>query len=87
MITEWILLIGSDFGDWILSILPGIPVIDGYIGGAAALGGLVGSLSVWVNFPAVALLVGQVLVVYLATFVVRIIRAILGHVPFIGGNG
>lgn len=87
MITEWLVSLGSGFGDWILSILPGIPLIDGFVGGAAALGGFAGSLGVWVNWVGVGLLVLQVLTLYFVSFGVRIVRAIIGHLPVIGGNG
>lgn len=87
MITEWLMSFGSGFADWLLTIMPGVPIIDGFIGSAAALGGFAGSLGVWVNWVGIGLLVGQVMAVYLAMFIFKIIRAIIGHLPIIGGNG
>jgi len=89
VITEWLMTMGGGFGQWLVGIIPAIPsdMIVGYLASAAALGGFTGSLTVWVNWAAIALMVGQVLALYFVTFLVRIIRAILGHVPLVGGNG
>lgn len=87
MITEWLVGMGGEFGAWVLSILPGIPLIDGWVGGATALGAFAGSLGVWVDWFGISLLVVQVMTLYFLSLAVRILRAVIGHVPMIGGNG
>jgi hypothetical protein len=87
VISEWFILLGNEFGMWLMSVIPPIPAVEGWLGGAAALGAFAGSLGVWVNWVGIGLLVTQVLTLYFASFLIRIVRSVVGHVPFIGGNG
>lgn len=89
MIVEWLMSIGGGFAEWLASIVPAIPndFLAGMVGTAAVLGGFAGSLSVWVNWVLVGWLVVQVMTMYFVLFAVRIVRAVVGHIPLIGGNG
>lgn len=89
MITEWLISLGVDTGGWLLTLLPALPsdFLEGAVGTTVALGGFVGTMGVWVNWVLVSWLVAESFAVYLLMMTVRIIRALIGHVPFVGGNG
>jgi hypothetical protein len=52
------------------------PLIDG-----------LSSLGAWVPWQAVVICTPVVLSFYLGSFLLRVLRAVVGHIPFIGGNG
>jgi hypothetical protein len=89
VITEFLLSAGAGFAGWILQLLPSVP--DGALidaeGNVAGLASLVSSMSVWVNWAGLAAQITFVLGLYFTFLAIRIVRAIIGHVPFIGGNG
>jgi hypothetical protein len=89
VIVEWLLQFGTGLGQWFLLLLPSFPA-DTLASGAlvlADLGRMVASLGVWVDWFALAAQVTFVLGLYFTALSFRTLRAILGHVPIIGGNG
>lgn len=89
MITEWLLSIGAGFVNWIMGLFP---PLDATAAEAAAttiapLGTLVGSLGVWVNWAALAFQVTTIMGIYFTMLAIRVLRALVGHIPLIGGNG
>lgn len=89
MIIEWLVQAGSTLITWVIQLFPQIPaqqIIDTQ-GNFTGLGSIVGSMSVWVNWVALAAQISFVLGLYFTFLTFRIVRALIGHVPMIGGNG
>lgn len=89
MILDWLITIGAGAAQWLLLLLPSLP-LDALMNGSAILadlGGTVASLGVWVDWFALAAQVTLVLGLYFTFLGLRILRALLGHIPFVGGNG
>jgi len=89
MIVEWILSIGAGIAEWALTLFPKFEPnqVANAAGQVANIGTVVGGMSPWVNWFALG---GQVFIVvglYLTFLTFRILRALLGHIPGIGGNG
>jgi hypothetical protein len=91
VITEWFINLGGGVVTWFLSLLPGSSTLpDGVIqagDGLSSFGALVGSMAVWVNWGALFAAVTFALSWWVAMSVVRIFRAVIGHIPLVGGNG
>lgn len=89
MIFEWLLLAVQDIVGWWLTMLPDADVLgDGlFVDNLLGLVNLVGSMGVWVNWSLVAAQVSLVLGIYFTALTLRCLRALIGHIPQIGGNG
>lgn len=89
MITEWFLSLGYGVTTWFASLFPSFEPgqIINASGDVAGLATMVGSMSVWVNWAAIAFQVAAVGSFYFTFLAVRIFRALLGHLPLVGGNG
>jgi len=90
VITEWFAEIAMDFAIWIASLFPEweVPVWMEDTRGAMVtfLESSVG-LGVWVDWSALGICLTAVGVAYVAGLTIRLIRAILAHVPQFGGSG
>lgn len=89
MIVDWLVEVGSGAAQWLLLLIPSLP-LDALTSGATVLADLattVSSLGVWVDWFALSAQVALVLGLYFTFLALRILRALLGHIPFIGGNG
>lgn len=89
MIPEFLINIGMGLAAFVVALFPPIP-FDSLMSASSALNGLgqhVASLSAWVNWLALAGQITIVMGLYFTFLAVRILRALLGHVPFFGGNG
>lgn len=89
MVTELLLAVAQLIATWVQGLFPPLPtdnLLDGLVQ-LATIGQYVGSLSVWVNWLALAAQVAFVLGTYFTFLGVRIARALIGHVPLFGGNG
>lgn len=89
MITEWLVSIGTSVAVWFVGLFPELPedTMDGATLGISTLAGLVGSMSVWVNWLAVIAQVTLVMGFYFAFLAVKVLRQLFAHVPFFGGSG
>lgn len=89
MITEWLFGIGSGFVSWVVDLMPQLDadVVGGASNTIAPLGALVGSMGVWVNWAAMAAQVALVGSLWFTFLAVRVVRALIGHIPLVGGNG
>lgn len=89
MIVEWIITLAGGFVNWIVDLLPELSTeaVTTASTTIAPLGTLVGSMGVWVNWVGVAAQVALVGSLYFTFLAARILRALIGHIPLVGGNG
>lgn len=89
MITEWLFQVGNTVSVWVLGLFPTLPdeSIHAAVDPLMMVGAYIGSMSTWVNWGLVAGQVTVVLSTYFLFLTVKILRALLGYLPFIGGNG
>lgn len=90
MITDFFINLGTVVFGWFLSIIPqfddsGIIVnaqniVTPFAAGIAALGA-------WLPWAPLVVLMNLMPGVYLVSLFARFLRALLGHIPAIGGNG
>lgn len=90
MILEWLVKVAVGLWQWIADLFPDwdAPVeltdADGMIGQIFALGT---GLEPWVNWSLIGVLGAIPLAVWVIGMTVKMVRVLLAHVPFIGGNG
>lgn len=91
MIVEAFLFLGVEFTSWLLTLLPNWTDEAGVIitasNGLASIIAGVASLSVWIPWGHIAYAAGLVFLAYFSMLVLRLARVLMGHVPFVGGNG
>lgn len=90
MIIEWLLEISAGFLEWVGTLFPPIDLPDWVANPFFGLQEVVEAAAgwgVWVNVPLMAAAVGVTVAVYGVTATVKLVRALIAHVPVIGGNG
>ncbi len=90
MITEWLISVGVLVGDWFVSLFPADDAPSWWVDFDGLVNTVLSQLngvSVWVDWGYVIAVVGVVLAVWLASFIVKIVRAIAAHIPLFGGAG
>lgn len=91
MITEWFMGLGGMVLDFLFGVMPPIPNESAFIINPNDLltpfmAGING-LGVWLPWQVLTFFLPLVLSVYLISLFARALRAVLGHIPLIGGNG
>lgn len=90
MIVEWLVQVGAGFAQWIVSLFPSLVLpsdlvhLDTSIKSLLALGAGTG---VFVDWSYIGLVAGIPLAVWGAGVLVKAIRTLIAHIPFIGGRG
>lgn len=90
MLVEWIMKLGADIAAWFAGIFPVWVVPDQLMNVDDALNGLFAGLSgfgPWVDWAFVATVAAIPLGVWAVGLLVKISRAALAHIPWIGGKG
>lgn len=90
MIIEWLLEISAGFLEWVGSLLPPIDLpswVENPFMGLQWVVEAAAGWGVWVNVPIVAGVAAVVIGVFGTTFVVKLVRVLIAHVPFFGGRG
>lgn len=90
MITEHFLRLSLWINQLIAGMMPPSDETDtvlGYVDGWQVFLAWVGGAGYWVNFPALMIIAGAVSSLYAVAVTVRLLRAVIGHVPGVGGNG
>lgn len=91
MIVEWFFSLAGGVWGWVTGFMPAISDDSGVIVTAqnfmATLGEGAGLMGAWVPWVTLGLCLATVIPVYLGSMAVRLARAIIGHLPIIGGNG
>ena len=90
MILEWIVQVAVGLWEWIANLFPDwdppaeLTDPDGMIGQLFAFGQ---GLEPWVNWGLIGALAAIPFAVWVIGIVVKMVRLLIGHVPWIGGNG
>lgn len=90
MIIEWFILLGAQMWEGITSGLPPFDDSGVYISAdrfLAPMAGGIAATSSWVPWGTLGISLGVVGIVYVASFTIKLLRAIAAHIPFIGGAG
>lgn len=89
MIIEFLYQVGNTVAMWVIGFLPHIPDEQALAASQPLLmiGAYMGSLNSWVNWPLVAAQVVVVTGLYFTFMALKIVRALISHVPFFGGSG
>lgn len=90
MILEWLMAIGLDVTDWISATLlmwPGVAVPQDVGGDIEAMVSSFSGIGVWIPWATVAAAAGVSLAVWLLGLGVKALRALLAHIPAVGGAG
>lgn len=90
MIVEWLIRIGLKIAGWFMSLFPNtdppafLSTLDTQwntvVAGASGMG-------VWVDWAYVLVVLGAVLAVYVAMFLVKVLMKVAAFFPFLGGSG
>lgn len=90
MIIEWIVNVACGFASWVGSLTGGWEppswMTDAHSGLVTMLQSFAG-FGVWVDWVAIGICVPTLLAVWVATVGVRLLRAIVAHIPLFGGSG
>lgn len=90
MITEWLISVGSGFGQWVASLFPVLELpeqlvdLDDTVNTILSYGEGMGA---FVDWTAIGIIAGIPLAVWALGLVVKGVRVLIGHIPFIGGKG
>jgi len=91
VITDFFLNLWAGFQEWLFGMLPDVTEADGVIATASNwVGTLItagSSLGVWIPWVTIGVCVQVAGVVWVMTFLFKIARSVIAHIPFIGGNG
>lgn len=90
MIVEWFLGLAGGFVEWLASLFgPWEPPagLMGAVDGVASLLASMAGFGVWVDFGVLSMCVGISVASWLAVLGIKLVRAVLAHVPMFGGAG
>lgn len=90
MIAEWFLQLAAGFVGWLADLFgpwePPDVLTDPDSGVKSLLEGMAG-IGAWVDWGVLALCISVSLGVWAAVFGIKLVRAVLAHVPLVGGSG
>jgi hypothetical protein len=90
VIIEWLIDIGVGIAEWASTLFPTLDLpaalvnVDDGFNSVMAMGS---GLGAFVDFPLIGLIAGVPITVWLGGLSVRAARALIAHLPFIGGRG
>lgn len=90
MIVEWLMTISAGFIDWVATLFPPVELpewVEDPFEGLHTIAAVVVGIDTWVDVLLIAAVTAVGLGVYVTTAGVKLLRAVLAHVPLIGGNG
>ncbi len=90
MIIEFLFDLAAGFVEWIAGLMPDFepPVwMADPLGPIATALGFMSSFGNWVDFVAIGSILLTAVTVYVIAFGSKFIRALLAHLPFVGGKG
>lgn len=90
MIAEWFLNLAVTVNNYLAGLFPDWDVPDFFTDFDATVNSLLASLSgvaVWADWAFILTVVSAVVIVWAFAFLVKLARAVLAHVPFVGGSG
>jgi len=90
VIIEWFILLGAQLWEGITSGFPAWDDSGVYITADRFLAPMtagIAATSAWVPWGTLAVSLAVVSTLYVASFTIKLLRAIAAHIPFIGGAG
>lgn len=90
MVIDWLLQLVQGFVGWVASLFPPVELPDwltGMIGSVNDFLGTVDGLGGWFPWPVLATVLATLVTFYAVAFGIKLVRAILAHLPEIGGSG
>lgn len=90
MIVEWFMQMSGGFLDWLATLFPPVELpewVEHPFDGVDAIVGVVVGAGTWVDFVVLGGVALAVLAVYVVGVGIRLVRAIIAHIPAIGGGG
>lgn len=90
MITEWLFNLVAPMLTAIGDLFPKEPIPVWFTDLSTNVNGFFAKfdgVGVWINWPVVSSIIGLVLTWWTVGFVIKLARAIAGHIPAFGGNG
>ena len=89
MITDWLLDVAVNIVTWFLGLIPPLDLDPSLTSGEAfqVLADLVEGFGVWVSWPVLVVCVGAVAGTWVIGVGAKGIRALIAHVPQVGGSG
>jgi hypothetical protein len=90
MIVEWIIYIATGFGEWVAGLFPTLDIpaelvnLDDSVNQLFMYGEGLGAFIPW---GVVGTLAAIPLLVWVAGLTIKTIRALVAHIPFVGGRG
>lgn len=90
MIVEWIVSVGSGFASWVASLFPVLELPEWFTGVDELVNDVFGygdGLGAWIDWPIVVPILVAPLAIWALALGVRAARALIAHIPFLGGKG
>lgn len=91
MITEWLLGLGQTVVTWFASLFPPADEMPDFLRDLdSTISGLLSNLSgigAWVDWAYIIVIVLAVAGLWLVAFGIKVLRALIAHLPLIGGKG
>lgn len=90
MITQLLLDLGSSVAHWLASLFPPWQVPSQVTSLPTMLSGLLASLSGlggWIDWPVVSAAVSVSVATWVVCLIIKVFRAVLSYLPFVGGAG
>lgn len=90
MIVEWLISVGSGIGTWVASLFPELDIPSGIVNlddNLSALIAMGAGLGVWVDWTYIGFVAAIPLVIFTGGLLIKALRSLIAHLPFIGGKG
>lgn len=90
MITEWLIGVGAAFGTWIAGLFPELDMPEQLVNLDDTVNTIFGwgdGLGAFVQWEVIGVLAAIPLLVWTGGLIVKGIRVLVAHIPFIGGKG
>lgn len=88
MIIEWLVTVAASISAWFASLFPTwAPGTLDFTDAMITLAGAVAGMGVWMPLGVLAVCVGVVCVAWVVMVGIKLVRAIVAHIPGIGGAG
>lgn len=90
MILEWLMRVGTGFASWVVSLFPSIDMPDAIVNLDSSIEDVLqlgAGAGVFIDWTYIGIVAGVPLAIWALGLLVKAIRALLAHIPFVGGKG
>lgn len=90
MITEWLIAVGSGFAKFIVTLFPTLSLPSGLVNVDDSVRGVIemaAGTGVFVDWTYIGLVAGIPLAIWAGGLLLKGTRALIAHLPFVGGRG